>query len=250
MGSKRRATSVSEQRRQVEVALAGGTYDAGRGPAKVSAPLRVRLSAAHLADDDGGPNGFVLARQLVASTDGSHRNVKRAPNSLARCAAKRSASSSSGGLSISRLLRRRAVGLRAIGQERGRSACRRCRTVAQREAGLQGVLHLSDAHPQCGCPSSSSSHRRSRCCTQVGARRWCNCGRPPTRRARARRRSRLPGPLGRRRIRGPRRWRRRSLSRGDGRPQPVAAGSPTRQPVSSTVTTWRVADLTRRTTHL
>ena len=64
-----------------------------------------------------------------------------APNSLARCAAKRSASSSGGGLLISRLSwasSRPPGGGQAVGAQAAGVA-----PVAQREAGLQGVLHLS-----------------------------------------------------------------------------------------------------------
>ena len=70
----------------------------------VSAPLRVRLPPQTLRVTTAGRMAC-SARQLVASTDGSHRKVKMAGNSMARCAAKRSASSSGGGLSISRLSR-------------------------------------------------------------------------------------------------------------------------------------------------
>ena len=70
----------------------------------MSAPLRVRLPPHTLRMTTAGRMAC-SARQLVASTDGSHRNVKMAGNWLARCAAKRSASSSAGGLSISRLSR-------------------------------------------------------------------------------------------------------------------------------------------------
>ena len=69
----------------------------------VSAPLRVRLPPQTLRMTTAGRMAC-SARQLVASTDGCHRKVKRAPNSVARCAAKRSASSCGGGLSISRLI--------------------------------------------------------------------------------------------------------------------------------------------------
>ena len=51
----------------------------------VSAPLRVRLPPHTLRMTTAGRMAC-SARQLVASTDGSHRNVKMAPNSLARSA--------------------------------------------------------------------------------------------------------------------------------------------------------------------
>ena len=70
----------------------------------VSAPLRVRLPPHTLRVTTAGRMAC-SARQLVASTDGSHRKVKMAGNSMARWAAKRSVSSSGGGLSISRLSR-------------------------------------------------------------------------------------------------------------------------------------------------
>ena len=86
-------------------------------------------------------NDLRVFRRLACCQDGSQRKVKMA-NSMARCAAKRSASSSGGGLSISRLSRAssrpRAVArpwsLRFAGVA----------PVTQREAGLQGVLHLTD----------------------------------------------------------------------------------------------------------
>ena len=106
----------------------------------VSAPFRVRLPPHTLRMTTAGRMAC-SARQLVASTDGSHRKVKRAPNSLARCAAKRSASSCGGGLSISRL---------SWASSRPRTVARpwslippAVAPVAQREGCLQGVLHLA-----------------------------------------------------------------------------------------------------------
>ena len=46
-----------EQRRQVEVSLACGAYDAGEDLLGVGA-LAGAVAAAHLADDDGGPDGL------------------------------------------------------------------------------------------------------------------------------------------------------------------------------------------------
>ena len=99
------------------------------------------VAAAHLADDDGGPDGL-----FGAPVGGVDRRVPQERedgrgNWLARCAAKRSASSSAGGLSISRLSRAssrpRAVArpwsLRAPALRRSRSA-RPC---------PQGVLYLT-----------------------------------------------------------------------------------------------------------
>ena len=47
----------SDQRRQVEVALAGGAHDAGQDLLGVGA-VAGAVAAAHLADDHGGPDGL------------------------------------------------------------------------------------------------------------------------------------------------------------------------------------------------
>ena len=106
----------------------------------VSAPLRVRLPPQTLRVTTAGRMAC-SARQLVASTDGSHRKVNMAENSVARWAAKRSGV----------VQRRRVVdqpaepgqqaaaggGQTVLAQTAGVAP------VAQREAGLQGVLHLA-----------------------------------------------------------------------------------------------------------
>ena len=67
----------------------------------LSAPLRVRLPPHTLRMTTAGRMAC-SARQLVASIDGSRRKRNAAGNSLARCLAKRLASFSGGGASISR----------------------------------------------------------------------------------------------------------------------------------------------------
>ena len=89
-----------DQRRQVEVALAGGAYDAGQDLLGVGA-VAGAVATAHLADDHGRPDGLFGA-PVGASSEGSHKKRNTAGNSVARCAAKRSASSSGGGASTSR----------------------------------------------------------------------------------------------------------------------------------------------------
>ena len=89
--------------RQVEVALAGSAHDAGEHLPGVGA-LAGAIPAAHLADDHGGADGL-----LGAPVGGVYRRVEQkrntASNSLARCRAKRSASSSGGAASIRRASR-------------------------------------------------------------------------------------------------------------------------------------------------
>ena len=80
------------------------------------------------------------ARQLVASTDGSHRNVKMAGNSLARWAAKRSASSSGGVVDQPAELGEQSA---AGGSQTVVAQTAGVAPVAQRETGLQDVVHLA-----------------------------------------------------------------------------------------------------------
>ena len=70
----------------------------------VSAPWRVRLPPHTLRMTTAGRMAC-SARQLVASSEGSHKKRNTAWNSVAKCAAKRSASSSGGGASTSRASR-------------------------------------------------------------------------------------------------------------------------------------------------
>ena len=70
----------------------------------VSAPWRVRLPP-HTLRMTTASRMACSARQLVASSEGSHKKRNTAGNSVARCAAKRSASSSGGGASTSRASR-------------------------------------------------------------------------------------------------------------------------------------------------
>ena len=53
----RGAQQRGDQRRQVEVALAGGAHDAGEHLLGVGTVARA-VAAAHLADDHGGPDGL------------------------------------------------------------------------------------------------------------------------------------------------------------------------------------------------
>ena len=96
-----------DQRRQVEAASARTC----RG----SAPWRVRLPPHTLRMTTAGRMAC-SARQLVASSEGSHKKRNTAGNSLATCAAERSASYSGGGASTSRprraVSRPRAVAVR------------------------------------------------------------------------------------------------------------------------------------------
>ena len=175
----------------------------------MSAPLRVRLPPHTLRMTTAGRMAC-SARQLVASTDGSHRNVKRAENSVARCAAKHSAfvqrgrvvdqpadlgeqSAAGGG---------QAVGAQAAGVA----------PVTQREAGLQGVLHLSGP-PAAGMVleqmlTPSEQVLQASLVLAVGI---TTVDHPPVAHEHAVEVG-SQDRLGRRRIRGPRRWRRRSSS--------------------------------------
>ena len=112
----------------------------------VSAPLRVRLPPQTLRVTTAGRMAC-SARQLVASIDGSHKKRNTAGNSLARCLAKRSASASGGGASISRPSRAasrpradaRPCSLMSPALQRSRRARPSCRTACTSPAqGLYG----------------------------------------------------------------------------------------------------------------
>ena len=89
-----------DQRRQIEMALAGGAHDAGEHLLGVGA-VAGAVATASLRITTAGRMAC-SARQLVASIDRSHKKRNTAANSVARCRAKRSASSSGGGASMSR----------------------------------------------------------------------------------------------------------------------------------------------------
>ena len=82
------------------MALTGGAHDAGEHLLSIGA-VAGAVATTHLAGDDSGPNGLFGAPELVASTVRSRRKRNTASNSVVRCRAKRSASSSGGGASIS-----------------------------------------------------------------------------------------------------------------------------------------------------
>ena len=65
------AQQRGDQRRQVEVALAGGAHDAGQDLLGVGA-VAGAVAAAHLADDDGGPDGLFGA-PVGGVERGSHK---------------------------------------------------------------------------------------------------------------------------------------------------------------------------------
>ena len=56
-GARGGAQHRGDHRRQVEVPLAGGAHDAGQDLLGVGA-VAGAVAAAHLADDDGGPDGL------------------------------------------------------------------------------------------------------------------------------------------------------------------------------------------------
>ena len=163
----------------------------------VSAPWRVRLPPHTLRMTTAGRMAC-SARQLVASSDGSHRKRNTAGNSLARCAAKRSASSSRGGASTSRP--RRAVSRPRPLPSRARSALPRCsgRAGRGRPAGPPAPRRPRDCRDD--PPGGACSVGASDSDTFGAVRRSSDT--VPTRRARARRRSRSPAPWPHRRTRG------------------------------------------------
>ena len=128
-----------EQRRQVEVALSCGAYDAGEDLLGVGA-LSGAVAAAHLADDDGGPDGL-----FGAPVGGVDRRVPQEREDGAEF------DGQVRGEALGVVVRRRVVDQPAdLGEQ---SAAGGGQTVvadttgvapvAQREGGLQGVLHLA-----------------------------------------------------------------------------------------------------------
>ena len=109
-GRRGGAQHRGDQRRQVEVALAGGAHDAGQDLLGVGA-VAGAVAAAHLADDDGGP-------ELVASSEGSHKKRNTAGNGLFGRASWWPSSEGShkkrntAGNSVARCRRRRAAAVR------------------------------------------------------------------------------------------------------------------------------------------
>ena len=128
-----------EQRRQVDVALACGAYDAGEDLLGVGALARA-VAAANLADDDGGPDGLLGAP--VGGVDG------RVPQEGEEGA---EFGGQVRGEALGVVVRRRVVDQPAdLGEQSaagGGQAVVADSTgvapVAQREGGLQGVLHLA-----------------------------------------------------------------------------------------------------------
>ena len=105
----------------------------------VSARRRVRLPPHTLRVTTAGRMAC-SARQLVASIDGSHKKRNTAGNSLAKCLAKRSASTNGGGVSISRPSRV-ASRPRADRRQTVLTDFARVRAGPQSEAVLQDRLH-------------------------------------------------------------------------------------------------------------
>ena len=146
----RGAQQRGDRRRQVEAALAGGAHDAGEHllgvctVARAVPPHTLRMTTAGRM--------ACSARQLVASSEGSHKKRNTAGNSVARCAAKRSASASGSGASIS--LPRRALsrpGAVARPCSLGSPALQPCRrsTPACRTAYTPPAQELSGSSRRC-----------------------------------------------------------------------------------------------------
>ena len=157
----------------------------------VSAPWRVRFPPHTLRITTAGRMAC-SARQLVASSEGSHRKRNTAGNSVARCAAKRLASASGGGASTSRP--RRAMS-RPRTDARDRAA-RPPRPARRRSAAHGGPAPAAD--------TANSGRPRCRSGARPGAPRAVLPGTATPRGSlRPRRRSpdRPPGPA----PRGPRR---------------------------------------------
>ena len=194
---------------------------AGRGPVdgpcarRWPAPVGCRrrggceVAAAHLAGDDGGPDGL-----FGAPVGGVDRRVpqeqKHGRESVAKCPAKRLASSNRGGgvdlatepLASSRpRADARLCGLSAPAWQRPRKSRPAWRTACTFAA--QGLR---------GWSSWSCVQRRSRCARHALGAAPGNRDTPPTRRAPTRRRTRLRGPSPPRRTRGRDESRRRSSS--------------------------------------
>ena len=173
----------------------------------LSAPWRVRLPPQTFRITTAGRMAC-SARQLVASIDRSHKKRNTAANSVARCRAKRSASSSGGGASNEPT---------EPGYE---SAADRCQTV------LAQLAVVASGHARQGPSARPLAPARPTDCAddlpavpcivgagdsdRIGAALRGSSDTTPTRRARAHRRSRPPEPWWHRRTPGRGKWRRPS----------------------------------------